>query len=153
MNKKTVLLGILIIIVTCFLTTGCIFYNLLNSKDFSDYFAALGYEISDSVETTYEYENNLVATKGDVPFKIEYYSFDDEVEAKKAYKKMKEKLPYLITSNSKDNELTSNVMSKYICKSDNEYIIISRVKNTIIFINGTQEYSSEIDNLLTDIRY
>ena len=46
MNKKSILLGILILI-TVFLTTGCIFYNLLDSKDFKDQFTAIGYTINE----------------------------------------------------------------------------------------------------------
>lgn len=153
MNKKSIILGIIIILVTCFLTTGCIFYNLLSSTDFKDHFSAIGYEVSDTETTTFEYDNHLVAKKDDVPFKIEYYNFVDDIAAQKAYKVMKEDLPNLITTNSKDQETTGNIMAKYVCVSDNEYIVISRVKNTIIFINGTNDYSSEIDNILTDIKY
>ena len=71
----------------------------------------------------------------------------------KAYKDYKNNLGNVITSDSKDVESKSSVLSKYVCKSDNEYIIISRVKNSLIYISTTIEYESEINDILDDIKY
>ncbi len=152
-NNKSVILGIIIIIVVCIITVGCGFYNLLKPKDFKEQFGALGYTISDKETPKYETDTYLVATKDDVPFKIEYYEFKDESEAKKIYKKYKDSIADYITSDSKNQESTSAVISKIVAVSDNEYIVISRVKNTLIFIAGTKDYKSEIDKLLENVKY
>ena len=44
-NNKSIILGILIIILVCIITVGCGFYNLLKPKDFKEHFGALGYTI------------------------------------------------------------------------------------------------------------
>ena len=152
-NNKSIILGIALIIIVCIITVGCGFYNLLNAKDFKEHFGALGYTISDSETPKYETDTYLVATKEDMPFKIEYYEFKEEIDAKKIYKKYKDSISDYITSDSKNTESTSAVLSKIVATSDNEYIIISRVKNTLIFIAGTKDYKSEIDNLLEEIKY
>lgn len=150
-GKNGILLGILIIAVVC-LTTGC-FYNLVDSKTFKDHFAALGYTVSDSEEARYEADTYLVASKSDVPYAIEYYEFKDEIEAKKVYEKYKDSIIEFISSTSDNTETTGAVFSKTVAVSEKEYIVISRVKNTLIFINGTNDYSKEIDKLLEDIEY
>lgn len=152
MNKKSVLLGVLIVVVTC-LTTGCIFYNYVDPTEFKEQFSARGYTVEKIDKADYEAEYISKATKEDVPYEIIYYEFATDADAKKAYKSYKDSLPNLITSDSKDTETTGNVISKYICKSDNEYIVISRVKNSLIFINTTLDYQSEIDEILEDIEY
>lgn len=152
-NNKSIILGIALIIIVCIITVGCGFYNLLNAKDFKEHFGALGYTISDSETPKYETDTYLVATKEDMPFKIEYYEFKEEIDAKKIYKKYKDSISDYITSDSKNTESTSAVLSKIVAASDNEYIVISRVKNTLIFIAGTKDYKSEIDNLLEEIKY
>ena len=152
MNKKSIILGIAIIVVVI-LATGCGFYNLLKPEDFKNEFTAVGYTISDSEESEYEADSYLVATKSDVPFKIEYYSFKNEVEAKKVYEKYKKNIVKYITTDSKNKETTGAVFSKTVAVSTNEYIVISRVKNTLIFIAGTNDYSKEIDKLLENIKY
>ena len=152
-NNKSIIVGILLIVIVCIITVGCGFYNLLKSKDFKEHFGALGYTISDSETPKYETDTYLVATKDDVPFKIEYYEFKEEIDAKKVYKKYCDSIPEYITTDSKNKESTSAVLSKTVAVSDNEYIIISRVKNTLIFIASTKDYKEEIDNLLEGIKY
>lgn len=152
-NNKSVILGIIIIIIVCIITVGCGFYNILEPKDFKEQFGALGYTISDKVTPKYDADNYLVASKDDVPFSIEYYEFKDESEAKKIYRKYKDSISDYITSDSKNQESTNAVISKIVAVSDNEYIVISRVKNTLIFIAGTKDYKSEIDQLLENVKY
>ncbi|MBQ7030940.1 MAG: hypothetical protein IJN13_01025 [Bacilli bacterium] len=152
MKNKSVLLGILIMVVVIF-ATGCGFYNLLESSEFKDHFGALGYTVSESEEGKYEALKYLVASKDDVPFKIEYYEFDEEIEAKKVYTKYYDSISEYITSDSQNKTTTGAVFAKTVAVSENEYIVISRVKNTLIFISGTNDYAKEIDKLLEDIEY
>lgn len=153
MNNKSIWLGILIIIVVCFITTGCMFYNLLETQEFKDHFGALGYTTSDTEKGLYESNSYIVATKSDVPYKIEYYEFNDEINAKKAYEKQIDSIANYITSNSENKRTDGAVFSKTVAVSEKEYIVISRVKNTMIFIAGTKDYQTEIDKLLEDIKY
>lgn len=152
MKNKSVLLGILIIVVVIF-ATGCGFYNLIDSSEFKDHFGALGYTVSNNETPKYETQKYLVATKEDVPFKIEYYEFNEEIDAKKVYTKYYDSIKDYITSDSQNKETTGAVFSKTVAISENEYIVISRVKNTLIFISGTNDYSKEINKLLEDIEY
>lgn len=152
MKNKSVLFGILIIVIVS-ISTGCVFYNLLDTQEFKEHFGALGYSTTEDVESLYESKNYVVATKEDVPYKIEFYEFEDEVEAKKIYKKYKDNISDYITSDSKNKETTGAVFAKTIAKSENEYIVISRVKNSLIFIVTTNDYQKEVDSLLDDIKY
>lgn len=153
MNKKSIILGV-IMILSVLLTTGCLFYNVLEPKDFKDHFTALGYTISDSETPKYDTgKTYLVASKEDVPYKVEYYEFDTEINAKKVYEKYKKAIVEYITSDSQNHETTGAVFSKTDANSEKEYIVISRVKNTLIFVAGTQDYKTDIDNLLEEVKY
>ncbi len=151
-SKKSILLGLLIIVVVI-IATGCVFYNALDPEDFKKHLGALGYTINTELEPKYESKTYLVAEKTDVPYKVEYYSFDDDINAKKVYTKYKDSIGDYITTDSKNNESSNNVFSRTIAVSDNEYIVISRVRNTVIFISGTNDYAEEIDKLIEDIKY
>jgi len=153
MKNKSVILGIIIIVVVCLVTTGCMFYNLLDTQEFKDHFGALGYTVTDSDEGLYESNSYVVATKEDVPYKIEYYEFEDEISTKKAYEKQIDAIANYITSDSENKRTDGAVFSKTVAVSEKEYIIISRVKNTMIFIAGTKDYQQEIDSFLEDIKY
>ena len=153
MKNKSIILGIIIIAIVCIVTTGCMFYNVLDKEEFNKHFNDLGYTISDKEEAKYETDTYLVATKSDVPFKIEYYEFKNDVEAKKVYKKYKDSIVDYITTDSKNQETKGAVFTKTVAVSTDEYIVISQVKNTLIFIAGTNEYKDTIDTLLKDIKY
>ncbi len=152
MNRKSVALGIIIILIVI-LATGCGFYNLLKPEDFKKEFSDAGFTISENEESEYESDSYLVARKSEVPYEILYYSFKNEVEAKKVYEKYKKNIVKYITTDSQNKETTGAVFSKTVAVSTDEYIVISRVKNTVIFIAGTNEYSKEIDKLLEDVKY
>ena len=152
MKNKNIYLGLIIFIAAIFVA-GCGFYNLLNTEEFKNHFSAIGYTISTDEKSEYESKSYLVASKDNVPYKVEYYEFENEVEAKKVYEKYKKNIVNYITSSSQNKETTGAVLSKTVAVSDNEYIIISRVKNTLIFIAGTKEYSNEIDKMLEEIKY
>ena len=152
MKNKSVILGVLIIVIVS-LATGCVFYNLLDTEEFKEYFGAIGYTTSENEEALYESKTYVVATKDDVPYKIEYYEFEEEIDAKKIYKKYKDSISDYITTDSENLETTGAVFAKTVAESQDEYIVISRVKNTLIFIVGTQEHQEEIDTILEDIRY
>ncbi len=153
MKDKSVILGIVIIIIVIFATTGCIFYHVEKPEDFKKTFGDAGYTIVDTNNGKYESKVYLEATKEDIPFVISYYEFDTEVEAQKAYKKYTLDIVSYITSDSSNTENTGAVFSKTVAVSQNEYIVISRVKNTLIFIPGLKEYKNDIDTILKSIKY
>jgi len=152
LKNKSVILGLLIIITVCLLT-GCGFKSAMNGEKFKNHLGAVGYTITDTEAAKYESDSYLVASKADVTYKVEYYEFNEEVEAKKVYKKYKDSIVDYITTDSKNTETTGINFAKTIAVSEEEYIVISRVKNTIIFIAGTNDYANEIDKLLEDIKY
>ena len=153
MKNKSIFLGLIGIVLICIIATGCIFYNVLDPEDFKKHFEDLGYTISDKETGKYEANTYLVAKKDDSSFDILYYEFDTEVDAKKAYQDYKENIGNYITSNSKNKETSGAVLTKIVAVSDKEYIVISRVKKTLIFIAGTNDVSGEIDNILEEIKY
>ena len=152
-KDKSILIGLLIIVIVVLLSGCSLFYNLVDAKEFKEHFGALGYTINEDEKGLYEANSYLVATKDDVPFKIEYYEFENETDAKKAFKNYKDNLGNYITTDSKDTETTGAVFTKRVAVSEKEYIVISRVKNTLIFIAGTNDYDDEINKLLEDIKY
>ena len=138
MKKNSIIVGLIGIVLICIITTGCIFYNVLDSKEFKSHFEDLGYSISSEEDTEYNSTSHYIAKKDDVSYSIEYFEFKDEIEAKKAYQSFKNNLVNYITSTSNNKITTGAVFTKLVAVSEKEYIVISRVKNTLIFNNGTK---------------
>ncbi len=153
MKNKSIIVGIIIIVIVCIITTGCVFPSAIGKEEFNKHFTALGYSVSDKEEAKYESDTYLVATKEDVPYQVEYYEFKNEVEAKKVYEKYKDSIVDYITADTQNQETKGAIFAKIVAESTDDYIVISRVKNTLIFIDGTHDYKNNIDEILKDIKY
>ena len=153
MKKNSIIIGIIGVILICLVTTGCIFYNLVDASEFKSHFEELGYTVTSSENKDFNYKTYYIASKEDLAYKIEYYEFEDEVTAKKAFQNFKTNIGNYITSQAQNKETTGAVFTKIVSVSEKEYIVISRVKNTLIVIKGTNDVSDEIDSILEEIRY
>ena len=152
MKSRSVIFS-LVLLVVGFLLTGCM-KSSLDAKGFREHMGALGYNVSETEKPEYDTGiNYLVASKEGVNYTVEYYEFDEEVEAKKVYEKYKKDIKSYITSTSNNNETKGALFAKTIAKSENEYVVISRVRSTIIFIATTKEYTNEVDKLLEELGY
>ena len=156
-ERVGIILGVFIIVIVIIATTaGCGFYNVLNADDFQKEWGAIGYTVTSDVESEYkDYKitKYMEASKDDVPFTISFYELDDEKEAQKLYKTYKDNLANYLTTSSKNKETTGAVFAKTVAVSDNEYIVISRVKNTIIFIPGLKDFKTTINDMLDHVQY
>ena len=155
-QNRSIMLGIIIIIIVIIASTGCAFYKSLNADDFKNQFAAIGYTIDKDQEaeySDYKITSYQEASKEDMPFKVIYYEFENEIEAQKVYQKYKTNLANYLTTSSKNTETTGAVFTKMVATSEGEYIVISRIKNTLIFVPGLKDYKSTIDEMLVNIGY
>lgn len=153
MKNKSIIVGLIGVLLVCLITTGCLFKKPLDKDEFKSHFEDLNYSVIEGDNARYEAETYYIARKEDVPFEVEYYNFKNETDAKKAYQDYKSNITDFITAKADNNETTGSTFAKIVTESENEYIVISRVKNTVIFILGTPKNSEEIDEILKDIKY
>ena len=91
------------------------------------------------------------ATTQDGRYTIEYYSFDSEMSAQAFYAQKQVELTS--TGAQASTELNSGNYSKYAQNFKGKYSVISRVSNTVVYVNANSDYSQEVKELLKDIGY
>lgn len=143
----------LTLIIICFIATGCIIKKPITGEAFKKQFAALGYEVIEDQDANYRSNKFMKATKEDVPFEVLFYEFDSEIDSKKTYEKYKSNIINYVTSNTTNTETTSAVFSKMVVESQKEYIIISRIKNTLVFVNSSIDFKDEVLSVIKNIHY
>ena len=154
-NKKLIfiLIGIVLVGVAAIFLMFKLFDNSMTPEEFKNHLAALGYEVTEQTSPVDNTLTYMVATKSDVTYNVEYFDFKNEVEAKKYYKSLKKNLINYITSTTQDSETNGNIFSKQISISETDYVVISRIKKTLIFIDGTSDFQSDIESLLKKLKY
>lgn len=156
-KSKTILLTI-ISCLTIFLSTGCFIKTKMTSQQFKEIFEQKGYEvieITNEIEEKiydYNYVKEAYAAKKS-NYQIEFYEIIDEDYAKvffdknkKMFEKSKSNMSYETSNNLINNE-------RYTLKTSGKYMVISRIENTIIYVNSSPSNKKQIDTILKEIKY
>ena len=153
MKKK---IGLVIVILTSiFMITGCGSKTALEPNDFVDLVEQKDYQTTNVIDQFSDYsqiKSAFIAQNKKMTYQIEYYELDTEENAKTFYTGNKDIFKGL--SNKKSNtEVDLKNYQKYTQSTDNTYSLISRIDNTIIYVNAKIEYKDEINKIIKTLGY
>lgn len=90
-----------------------------------------------------------VATKNDQSYQIKYYSLENENAAQSFYlQKVRE-----FAGMGTNTELNVANYSKYTQLYNNKYGVISRISNTVIYVDADNLYTEELKLILKELGY
>ena len=151
--KKFLLIILIIISIT--LITGCTTKETLDQNQFKNIMTAKQFKITDmtsiAIQSNKGVEYCYYATTQDNRYKIEYYAFNSEMSAQAFYAQKHVELTS--TGAQASTELNNGNFSKYVQNFKGKYSAISRISNTVVFVNVDSNYSQEVKELLKDIGY
>ena len=121
-------------------------YNLLLKKE-----KLAIYDVTKDLPSSAHIKNGSIGVSDD-GWRIEYYIFEDEENAKSVYNDNK-----LVFSKedkiSVDKYLNEENYNKYYAISDKYYMIVVRVKNSVVYAKVDKKYQTNIDNLISKMGY
>ena len=124
--------------------------TVLTAEEFKTQMEEKGYIVEDATyqSTSDDHIDQIYeATSQDNGYKIEFYVFENIEYAKMFYDVNKDAFEDTISSGYLKN------YSKYSLSSNNKYKVLSRVENTVIYVNENIAYTDAIKNLLNEIGY
>lgn len=129
----------------------------ISARDFKDIMKDKDFEIIDAKENQfaeYDYiEKAYVALEEDYDYQIEFYKLDKEDDAIDFYEHNKEIFEDSKGSSSVGNETKMGNNSKYTLKTKNEYKVVSRIENTVIYVDVDEKYEDEVKEILKEMGY
>lgn len=155
MSKKNIF-TIIIISLLLVIPTGCeVKKEAIDNAQFVSIVTDNEYTITDVTDqyAMYDFISSVsVAISKDKTYQIEFYTLDSEENAKKMYESNKNNFEE--NKNNKDVELDVNTTtySSYSVTGDN-YRYISRIANTLIYVDTTKEYKDEVKNIIKRLGY
>lgn len=159
MKKIKLLLIPIICLISLLSFTGCgKNKTAISAKDFTEKLEDKGYIIQEST-TQYSANNEIkesyIALSEDYDYQIEFIILESESDASNMYSHNKRKFEKeKENSNAKaHSEVNLANYSKYTLIVNGEYKVLSRIENTLIYIDADSEYKDEIDEVLEDIKY
>lgn len=130
--------------------------DLITAQEFTITMKGKGYVVADVKDqfSNYDYISNAyVAVKGDYSYQIEFYETTDESSAVSFYNNNKSIFESSKSSVSSENSKDLKNSSKYSLQSNGEYKVVSRIGNTVIYLNVDKDYKDEVDKILDELGY
>lgn len=164
--KKSLIIIIVICVIALIMIAGIggyFFIKVLNQEKnpmtvdaFKSLIRDKGYTIIDAKEQFNEYdyiEDAYVAILDDGEYQIEFYKMSNEESAIMFYNNNKTIFESSISSSSAQTNNEMKNYSKYTLQSNNKYMAISRIEDTVIYVKVDIKYKDKIKDLLNEIGY
>ena len=160
--KKKVLFIILGIILILVIGVGMLFILLnkekesMSASDFKTLMQEKGFVISDATSQFSQYayvEQVYVVAPSDYAYKIEFYELSDEDYAMSFYNTNKSIFESSKGAVSGETSVSMKNYSKYTLSSDSKYKVVSRIDNTVVYLNVNSNYKDTVKDLLKEMGY
>ena len=129
----------------------------ITAGDFKDIMEDKDFEIIDAIDQVDDYDNGIkkayIALEEDYDYQIEFYKLDEEDDAIDFYKNNKEIFEDSKGSSSVETKVSMGNNSKYTLKTNDEYKVVSRIEDTVIYLNVDDKYEDEVKEILKEMGY
>ncbi len=160
MNKKTIIIVIIIWIIAALLVGVVALASKtkpsISATEFSTIMNSKGYKITDASEQFAQYEyvtNAYIAGNKSLNYQIEFYELSDDTMAKSFFNQNKTNFENQKESVSAETNVNGKNYSKYTLTTGNKYKVLSRIDNTVIYLDVDNSYKEEVKNILSELRY
>ena len=163
MKKGTPILIVALIIFLA-LTVGGIFlaFKIASSKttltqdQFISKLENKGFLANDDSEQFMQYDyitSVAVASPSDLSYQIQFFTFLDESYAQKFYETNKSTFSRLASSDSPSVRTSGTGFDKFTVTTSNEFMEVSRIQNTCIYLKVDKAYKDDVKNVLKSLGY
>ncbi len=151
MKLKALLLYALVI---ALFLTACGSKTALTNNQFIEKMESAGYQTVDAANQFGEGEVEAVSLAiKEGKYQIEFYVLPSNDQAVSAFNGNKSDFEQMKGNGASSGELSGSNYNYYGLSTDEGYYVVSRVDNTMIFINTSAQYKDEIKEILKEIGY
>ena len=159
--KKTVIIAIIAVVIVVAIV-GVIFVNLNKEKNsitassFYNTMSQKGYTVQDASRqfSKYNYvKQAYIAISQDYSYQIEFYELLDDSYATSFYNNNKSIFEASKGNASAETRVAFKNYSKYTLSSNGKYMVVSRINNTVIYVDVDNSYKDTVEALLDELGY
>ena len=152
---KGFVLGILCFVML-FMVTGCGSKTALTSSDFKTKMEAKEYTVQDATSqfSDYDYVSQVyIALSSDSKYQIEFYELSDNDNASSFFNNNKSIFENSKSSNASETSESMGNYAKYTLTTNGQFKVVSKIDNTVVYLNVPDSYKSTIKDVLKDLGY
>lgn len=160
--KKKLLIVLFCFIVVCSicLLTGCSTKkNSISSEEFKSKMEEKGYTLIEATDQfpTAEYLKKVYLAcdveNQSINYQIEFYEFSDDDNAVKFFNQNKAIFEESKSSSSIETSTSIGNNAKYTLTANSKYKVLSRINNTVIFVDVDSKYKDTVNDVLKELGY
>ena len=154
MKKKGLLFSALLF-AFLILFTGCSKKKAITSDEFKSKAEAEGYTVTDvqSQYASYGYINQAFVASSADGYQIEFYVLSDKDYAKSMFETNKSIIENVNGNNKVKTEVNLSNYSKFAITTSTKYGYLSRIDNTLIYVNTTKENKNKVSSFIKKLKY
>ena len=159
MKKTLIIIGVIAVVIIGALLVIFSFLNKektsITADTFSDIMEDKGYILKDSTSLFAEYGSivtkSFVAQKNG--YQIEFYQLSDAENAISMYNTNKAKFESQKTNSSTSATASMNNYNTYSLTTNEKYKYVSRIDNTLVYLDVSETYKDEVKDIMKEIGY
>ncbi len=154
-NLKKILLVLLLVFCTT-LTTGCGNKKAITTDDYKSKMESKDFTVQDATSqfSNYEYvEQALIALEKSGSYQIEFYRLSDNDNAVSFFNNNKTTFENSKSSGAVETSVSLGNNDKYTVTTNGQYKVVSRIDNTVVYLDVSDKYKSEVQKVLKDLGY
>ena len=158
MKKKNIFLGIVCFLMM-FLMVGCGKKTAITTSDFTNIASQNNLQTASIIDRFTEYAYIKEATvaasvnNNTAEWQLEFYVLDSTDNASGMYNNNKSIIENSNTSGSTHSEVSLNNYSTYTSTTNDNYIYLSRVDNTFLYVNVPKAYKDNVKKVIKELKY
>ena len=156
---------LIIVVIAAFVVGGVVLFTAFKSinkektsitaDDFNTIMESNGYTMAETTNLFAEYGNfmtkSYAAQKND--YQIEFYQLSSEEDAISMYNTNKEKFELQKADASATTSVSINNYARFSLTANGKYKYVSRIDNTLIYVDVAATYKKEIKDIMDKIGY
>ena len=159
--KRPVIIAIIAVLIIVAII-GVIFVNLnkektaITASSFYTTMSQKGYSVQDANRQFAEYDyvkQVYIAASKDYSYQIEFYELLDDSYATSFYNNNKSIFESSKGNASAETSVGLKNYSKYTLSSNGKYMVVSRIDNTVIYVNVDDNYKDTVKDILDELGY
>ena len=156
MKKSIFRLGVVLVVLSLFVT-GCGNKKSITGEEFKNKIEKQDKYLLTNAREQFE-ENDLlvsvyIASDKNYKYQVEFYEFKKEADAKSFVEGNREIFEKEKGNSNNESEVNVANYSKYTLKTNDEYKVLSRIDNTVAYVNAKDKYTDEVQEILKLIGY
>lgn len=156
MKKTTAIALVMVILCSMLCLAGCKEKVSVTAEDYKNLMEAKGYTIADASEQFADYDEIAkvyIAVPGDGAYQIEFYELTSAEAAMRLFAGNKSIFEQFEGNASTHTSISAANYSNYKLTAGGYYKVLSRIDNTMIYIDAPVEFKDEIKTVLGEIGY